>query len=362
MQPTKPHIVFIHLLNNFSGSPNVLSVVIKGFLAKGYKVSLITSRGEGFLSGIDGVNYRYTCYRWLNNKWTTAMLLILSQIDVFFKVLFSKRKGTIYYINTIVPFGAVWACFITGKKYIYHVHENMQQNKPVYRLFRFAYKWFNRKSIFVSHYLWTTALNCNNGKVVYNGLDHAFMNEANKYLSDNPEKTGVNILMVSTLRKYKGVYEFVRLAKELKQYTFELVLSADADEVNRFATEVEVPGNLTIYPKQNDLHPFYQRAKLLLQLSHPLSCVETFGLSILEAMVYGIPSIVPNVGGPVELVEEGINGYQIDADHLAEISQKIQRLMEDHDMYHSFSNNALAKSREFSEEKMMSGIEKYILE
>jgi acetyltransferase-like isoleucine patch superfamily enzyme len=32
----KNKIVFIHSLNNFTGSPNVLSIIIKGFVSKGY--------------------------------------------------------------------------------------------------------------------------------------------------------------------------------------------------------------------------------------------------------------------------------------------------------------------------------------
>ena len=35
-------------------------------------------------------------------------------------------------------------------------------------------------------------------------------------------------------------------------------------------------------------------------------------MTILEAMPYGIPAVVPNVGGPLELIENGYNGYSVD--------------------------------------------------
>jgi glycosyltransferase involved in cell wall biosynthesis len=118
--------------------------------------------------------------------------------------------------------------------------------------------------------------------------------------------------------------------------------------------------NLTVYPAQNNLHPFYQRAMLLLQLSHPESCVETFGLTILEAMAYGVPAIVPNVGGPVELIENGINGYTINPHDLDLITLKIKDFMEDRQLYEHFSAEALRKSHIFSESQMIDSIEQYI--
>ncbi|KQC10431.1 MAG: hypothetical protein APR62_12140 [Smithella sp. SDB] len=353
-------IVFIHSLNNYTGSPNVLSIVIKGFAAKGYNIDLITSRGDGFLSNIKGVNYRYTCYRWLDKKWKTAVILLLSQIELFFMILFSRSRDTVYYLNTITPFGAAWACRLSNKKCFYHVHENMRQKKPVYVLFRWTYKHCNRRSIFVSHYLKTTALNCKNGIVVYNALHPNFINEAEHYASSgNNEKQ--TILLVASLRRFKGVYEFVEIAKKMPQYNFELVFSETPDTVKRFSVEAKLPGNLKVYSTQNDLHPFYRRAKLLLSLSHPEAWIETFGLSILEAMVYGVPAIAPNVGGPTELIEDGMNGNLVNPHNLLDIISKIEELMQDEKKYQMFSLNAIEKSKQFSEAIMINEIESYLL-
>ena len=351
-------IVFIHSLNNFTGSPNVLSIVIRGFAARGYNIDLITSRGEGFLSDIKGINYCYTCYRWLANKWKTAGLLLLSQMKLFFTILFSRNRGVVYYLNTITPFAAAWACRLSNKKYFYHVHENMRQNKPVYVLFRWTYKHCNRKSIFVSHYLKTTALNCKDGIVVYNALDTDFIKKAGEYVG-NDEKQ--NILMVASLRRFKGVYEFVEIAKKMPQYNFELVLSETIDTVKSFVIETKSPDNLKVHAMQNDLQPFYRRTKLLLQLSHPESWIETFGLSILEAMTYGIPAIVPNLGGPTELIEDGANGYLVNPHDLSDVISKIEELMQDEKKYQMFSINAFEKSKQFSEEIMIKEIEDYLL-
>jgi glycosyltransferase involved in cell wall biosynthesis len=266
----------------------------------------------------------------------------------------------LYYINTIVPFGAALACWSTKKNSVYHVHENMQQQKPVYFIFRHVYRLCNRQSIFVSNYLRGTALNCRGGIVAYNSLSADFVTEAENYLLKTITAKKTTILMVASLRRFKGVYEFVELAKRMSSYPFELVVNATEKEVNNFINEIGSIENLRIYFSQKDLHPFYQRAKLLLQLSHPESWVETFGLTILEAMVYGIPAIVPNAGGPVELIENGANGYTLNPHDLDLISSKIAALMENPELYKTLSDAALCKSKMFSASKMIETIEHYI--
>lgn len=355
----KKKIVFIHSLNNFTGSPNVLSIIVKEFLNKGYNVEIITSHGEGFLSNLEGVKYTYTCYKWTSNSLQTLLLLFASQITLFFRLLFYKKQNTIYYINTIVPFGAALSCWLTGKEYVYHVHENMRQQKALYLLFRNIYRICNKKSIFVSNYLKETALNCRDGIVVYNSLSIDFINEINQH-SAKKKNANRHILMVASLRRFKGIYEFAELARLNPMYTFELVINAQEEETVRFSNELGNIPNLAIYSAKKDLHPFYRSAAILMQLSHPETSIETFGMTILEAMSYGVPCIVPNVGGPTELVENGINGFTINPHDLKDISEKIKNLMENEKLYYKFSKNSLITSEKFNFRRMSDQIENYL--
>lgn len=355
----KSRIIFIHSLNNYTGSPNILSVVIKGLLRQGYQAELITSHTKGFLCDIPGLKYRYTCYHWSNNPIITLLLLLISQIELFFRVLFYSQKH-IYYINTIVPFGALLACRLTRKRLIIHIHENMRQRKPIYIIFRLAYRLCNTKSIFVSNYLKETAVNCREGRVIHNSLPQDFFRTAETFLQKKDSEKKETVLMIASQRRFKGIYEFTELARAMPQYRFELVLCSDKSEIEVFKKKIGVIKNLKVYPVQKNLHPFYQRAKLLLQLSHPESWIETFGLTILEAMAYGIPVISPNVGGPVELVEYGENGYTVNVHETIIIQEKIEQLMGDSKRYDHFSAKALLKAQEFKEEIMIHKIEEYI--
>jgi len=353
-------IIFIHSLNNFTGSPNILSILIREFVSKGYQVDLITNKSYGFLSDIENINYRYTSYKWCKSKILTLFLLFWSQIEMFFIILIRYRnvKG-LFYINTIIPFGAAWACKILRKEMVYHVHENMLLSKPLYPIYRFTYKYCHQKSIFVSKYLQQITSIQGNSIVAYNSLSPDFSNKILHY-NQYTKPTQKNILMVGSLRQFKGVYEFIELSKQLTQFSFELVVSASSQEVEKFKIEVNPPINLKIFCQQTNLHHFYQRSKLLLNLTHPDKWIETFGLTILEAMAYGVPAIVPSIGGPTELIENGINGYTINPKNISEIAEKICDLINNKKKYEIFSKNSLNKFKEFNFEKMISRIENFI--
>ncbi|WP_372238201.1 glycosyltransferase [Pseudomonas sp. R11-23-07] len=102
--------------------------------------------------------------------------------------------------------------------------------------------------------------------------------------------------------------------------------------------------------------PYYQQASILLSLSKPDECVETFGLTILEGLSFGIPCIVPPVGGPVELVSDDCEGYLMTSNRVEEISAKLVALQKDSDTCYRLSAAAKIKSLSFSSEKFESGV------
>ena len=114
--------------------------------------------------------------------------------------------------------------------------------------------------------------------------------------------------------------------------------------------------NLQIVSRQNDVAPFYNEASIVLNLSDKRRFVETFGLTALEAMSAGLPVIVPTKGGIAEMVEDGVNGYKIDVQELEKIESHITTLFSDRDSYLQLAGKALEYSRNYNDEKMISGI------
>lgn len=351
--PGSKKIVCIHLLNDFSGSPRILSQVAHAFIGEGHEVDIFTSNksGEGFLTHVRGATQRFFFYRWSRFKLLTVLFFFFSQCVLFTKLLAYRKTKAVFYVNTVLPFGAALAGKLLGKKVVYHIHETSIKPAPLKWFLFFIARKTAAEAIYVSHYLMEQeplrAVRCH---VVYNALSREFV--AVSRLRKPVLNGTFNILMLSSLKDYKGVNEFVGLAELLQTFRFEMVLNASQSEIDQFFKTKSLPRNLTIFPSQSDVHPFYQRAHLVLNLSHPLKWVETFGMTALEAMSYGVPVIVPPVGGIAELVTDHVNGYKIDVRDMEALRTAILNLQGDRERYGILSQRAKQRSQEFDQTTM----------
>lgn len=50
---------------------------------------------------------------------------------------------------------------------------------------------------------------------------------------------------------------------------------------------------------------------------------ESFGMSALEALASGIPSIGTKTGGTAHIIRDGVDGYLVDPRNLAELAEKM---------------------------------------
>ena len=339
-----------HLLNDYSGSPKVLSQLLKGWVKNDIEVNMVTCKGRvGFLSDIEGVNYHYYTYKFAENKWVRLFNLTLSQLIVFFKFWSKIKKNDIIYVNTVLPFGAAFLGKLKGCRVVYHVHETTIK-PPILKKFLFGIaKWAADDVIYVSKYLnKQEPFSKAKTHVIYNAIEDDFHEKAklNRVISEIPK----NALLVCSLKDYKGVKEFVQLANLNTKYNFRLVVNADQLEIDDYFKNLDLPKNLKIFEIQTDLHPFYKWADVVLNLSKPSGWIETFGLTIIEGMAYGLPAIIPPVGGITELVVENENGFMIDSQEINQLNQVLDLISNDLIKYKNMSDSALLKINEFSED------------
>ena len=160
------------------------------------------------------------------------------------------------------------------------------------------------------------------------------------------------VLMLGSLKGYKGTDKFIAIAQELPEFYFELVLNESEENIAAYwkTKNLTTPQNLTVHPRQEDVVPFYNKASLVLNLSDRHRFIETFGLTALEAMTAGLPVIVPTVGGIAEMVEDGKNGYRIDVQN----KEKIKELQE---FISRFSANASKSKQATSRKRALEKIE-----
>ncbi len=351
----KSRIIAVHLLNDYSGSPFVFSQALIALQQQGHEVHLFTATpsGRGFLSDLNIINHPIF-YKWSRNKWLTLLYFLLSQLIIFFKVLVASGKNDVVYINTMLPFGAAVAARIRGSKVMYHIHEVSVKPLALKKALVYIIRHSADHCIYVSEYVKANTPIQIPATVIYNALPYAFTQKANQHQSMQPDQ--FTALMLCSLKKYKGVLEFVQCAIRLPQLQFELVLNASHHEINSFFSDIKLPANLKLHPAQSNVHPFYAKASVVLNLSLPEKWVETFGMTALEAMYYGKPVIVPTVGGITELVENGISGYCIDGNDIDKIAEKIQMLSQNKVLYQQNAVAAYQRANFFSQAKFRNAV------
>ncbi len=358
----KYNIIFVHLLNDLSGSPRMLKEAIQANKDNVTQEKLyLGSYGNGFLSscGILTQNYWYKRYQ---NRTLTLFSYFFSQFVLFFK-LFNDRsieRNAIVYVNTLLPFGAALYGKITGRRVIYHIHEISLTPASFKHFLMIIAQKTSSLNLYVSDaHVKAMAIPYVPAKRIYNSLDTDFLNSASTTDYNHQHNGCFNILMLSSLRDYKGITELLQITSRLddkKEIHFDLVVNDDTSITNNYFAEKKIPANLEIHPTTDNTALFYSKASLVMNLTRVDQCVETFGLTILEAMSFGIPVIVPPVGGPTELVDDGVNGYLIDSRETEKVVTTILKLVNEQNLCLKLSKAAREKAKLFSPEQFEKNI------
>ena len=339
----KKRLIAVHLLNDRSGSPLVFKQALE-ILQPHFDIELYTANtvSGGFLDEL-GVKKHPLNYQWHPNKIITLAAFFKVQFFLFFKLFFSLKKTDTVYINTLLPAGALIAAKLKGCRLYVHVHEVSIKPRLLKKALTFIVSKTADKIFFVSHYVASQfrfkKASC---KVIYNALSAGFTNKADAQPAINLSFP-FTVLMLCSLKAYKGIYEFIQTAKTLPKLKFILVLNASADEVQKFCDEVGVPKNCVVHPCQKETIPFYNLAHVVVNFSRPTQWVETFGMTVLEAMYCGRPVVIPPVGGICELVEDGKEGYRVNPADQKAITDSLQNLCSD--VKHYIKMSEAAKQR-----------------
>lgn len=347
-------ILFFHLLNDHSGSPRVLCSSLEALNAKDCGQLYVGSQGKGVLERYRVITKYYWYFR-SKFKLVTLFTYLISQVLLFIKLYRATDipKDAIIFVNTLLPFGAMMWGKMTGKTVIVHVHEISITPTPFRWFLKRCASYCADRLLYVSNdHAKRMYIDGPRGYVVFNPVDMEIASRAEIAPKYKPRRSGCfQILMLSSLKGYKGIFEFIALAQKLSlraDIKFILVLNADENEVAEFAQGYKELDNIDFYSRTNDPSRYYEHADLVLNLSRVDEWIETFGLTIVEAMTFGIPVIVPPVGGPSEIVNHGVDGYCIDCKDENLLIENIINLANTPELAMRLSGNAKLKSENYS--------------
>jgi len=344
-------IIFCHLLNDRSGSPTVLRSTIKALDASEQRLLFVGSQGCGVLDEAD-VQIRRYWYRRSRHRIITLFTYLASQVALYRQLAGARDipPNATVFVNTLLPFAAMLWGRRTGRRVVVHVHEISITPRL---LRRFLTQCAGRSAdllLYVSNdHRARLPIEGPRAQVVPNPVDPALAARASACVIR--QVGNFRVLMLASLKGYKGVEEFMALAAALRDranIAFDLVLNAGPAEVSAFAARHIGTDNVVIHPRTEDPAYFYANADLVLNLSRVDQWIETFGLTIVEAMTFGVPVIVPPVGGPSEIVTHGVDGYCIDSRDIGALQAAILALADDPGTHTAMGKAARARAQDFT--------------
>lgn len=168
----------------------------------------------------------------------------------------------------------------------------------------------------------------------------------------NSDFSKKNIITVGRLTSDKGVLDIINMyyqvQLELPDVTLDIV--GDGPELNKIKKKIF---DLRIKDKVT-LHGYQNKDYINDLLSHSSVFVlaskkESFGLSLLEAMSYGLPSVVFDTAtGVLEFMEDNSNGYIVKNRDIEEMARKVKLLLSSDEFKILIGNKAKETAKMYS--------------
>jgi len=109
------------------------------------------------------------------------------------------------------------------------------------------------------------------------------------------------------------------------------------------AGELGIAAKVRFLGLRTDVEDLLREANVFMLTSES----EGLSLSVIEAMMSGVPAIVPAVGDLAELVEDGVNGFVVKGDRPEEFATPLLSLLENPERLHSFQQAALRSAKRY---------------
>lgn len=319
---------FIHLLNDFSGSPRIINEKIAAYRRLGHDCAVITSGTAGFIR-LTGPGDRIVPYAKHANKAVWALRLLAWHVRTFLLVLRTTRRSDVVHGSTLLTAPQLIAARLRGAKTVCHVMEVSVRPALHRRLLLACARHAAARIVYLSAFV-ESALRQDLGvvphHVTYPCVDQRILDAASSRRPRPEPPATLRIGMICSLVRHKGYAEFVELARTCPELGFDLVINGRPDAFYALLPSATLPPNLSMHFNVPDVSEVLAHLDLVLSLTQRGGWIETFGLTLAEAMAFGIPVIGPSIGAPTEYVRDGVNGFLVDESDLEAIAGLLRRL------------------------------------
>lgn len=150
-----------------------------------------------------------------------------------------------------------------------------------------------------------------------------------------------DLIFVGRLASIKCIDLFLQSVRHVKEKIPNVKVKVVGDgpmreSLEQMAHDLGIEGNVTFCGHRKDVDAFMKDAKIFVLTSES----EGLSLSLMEAMLCGLPAVVSGVGGLGDLVRDNVNGYLISERTPEAFSEKIVELLMNETLIARFSEAA----------------------
>lgn len=167
-----------------------------------------------------------------------------------------------------------------------------------------------------------------------------------------PIVNNARFLMVAKMNVAKGVYEYCRAAKKVKEKYPDAVFEFLGAEGNISLADVKDyidQGILTHSGFTKDVRPYLEKCTVLVLPSYR----EGLPISVLEAESVGRPIITTRTNGCIDCVKDGYNGFLVNVKEVGSLAEKMTYFIENPEKAQEMGKNARAFAEENFDQKIV---------
>jgi len=257
-------------------------------------------------------------------------------------------------------FGSPRGCFFQNLKKYYN--SILNKNKPTL---------FGGTAIFPSKFVKNlyskSGSNFRNSFIINHGVKQLVGNQCRSQRNITDQQV-IKLLFAGRVTAIKGlevlIKSFPALKSKFSNKDFQLTVIGDQSDIAYMDNISSLIKNLELEARILFMPPVSEEGLFEVFNTHDIymfpSLYEPYSLTLIHAMQAGIPTVASAIGGNVELIKHGVNGYLFDIYKPEGIVNSISELLKSDKAYNKISNNSVISSAHLTRDNMMMQIQKVL--
>lgn len=280
------------------------------------------------------------------NQHNSSLLSLLKEITYFYKAL-RKYRPNLVCISNKNP-GINLSIFFFPVRIIFFMHTYPFFEMPLIQklIIWFIAKYLindRKKIVTVSQY---SAMKISRMMGVSTEFIEVIYNQWNEIVEQQSLNSQPVVLTVGHVVEYKNPHLWLRVAQKVIEQngSARFIWVGDGAMLTLMRDQViqlNLNNNISFPGFSDQVGNFYSQSCIYFQPS----IIESHGKCVVEAMGYGLPCIVSNVGGMPESVINGETGFICEPNDVEGFSQKILLCLENKEMAENLGSNGMARAK-----------------